>query len=62
MVALTSADAESAEGNGHHIDATVVAKLNLADFQNAVPMLRELSIVNRTDVDAKDLVLAPTEI
>lgn len=28
------------------IDATLVAKLNLADFQNAVPLLRELSVAN----------------
>lgn len=30
----------------HHIDATLVAKLNLADFQNAIPLLRELSVAN----------------
>lgn len=39
------------------VEATLVAKLNLADFQNAVPMLRELSIVNGTESDAKDLEL-----
>ena len=39
------------------VEATLIAKLNLADFQNAVPMLRELSIVNDTALDAKDLEL-----
>lgn len=40
-----------------HVEATLVAKLNLADFQNAIPMLRELSIVNGTAKDARDLEL-----
>lgn len=30
------------------IEATLSAKLNLADFQNAVPLLRELCLVNET--------------
>ena len=40
-------DSEDGEINEecHRVDATLVAKLNLADFQNAVPLLRELSIV-----------------
>jgi hypothetical protein len=33
-------------GPYQRIEATLVSKLNLADFQNAVPMLRELGIVN----------------
>ena len=41
----------------HRVDATLVAKLNLADFQNAVPLLKELSITNGTKEDAKDLEL-----
>lgn len=41
----------------HRVEATVIAKLNLADFQNAVPMLRELSIVNNSTEDAKELEL-----
>lgn len=28
--------------------ATLVAKLNLADFQNAIPVIRELRISNET--------------
>jgi len=36
----------ASENHAHHIDATLVAKLNLADFQNAVPLLRELSVAN----------------
>lgn len=31
------------------IDLTLAAKLNLADFQNAVPLLRDLWLVNETD-------------
>ncbi len=38
------------------------AKLNLADFQNAIPMLRELSIVNETAENAKELVLSVESI
>lgn len=31
------------------IDVTLTAKLNLADFQNAVPLVRDLSLINETD-------------
>lgn len=31
------------------IDATLIAKLNLADFQNAVPLVRDLWLINETD-------------
>lgn len=31
------------------IDVTLIAKLNLADFQNAVPLLRDLWLINETD-------------
>lgn len=40
------------------VDVTLISKLNLADFQNAVPMLRELSIVNNTEEEAKDIELS----
>jgi hypothetical protein len=42
------------------IDATLTAKLNLADFQNAVPVLRDLWLVNDTDrtFEHVELVLA----
>ncbi|WP_324547179.1 DUF4011 domain-containing protein [Accumulibacter sp.] len=39
------------------IDAELIAKLNLADFENAVPMLRELSIVNDADEALESLEL-----
>lgn len=39
------------------IEATLVSKLNLAYFQNSVPMLRELSIVNDATETIKDLEL-----
>ena len=52
-------DSEDSDINDecHRVDATLIAKLNLADFQNAVPLLRELSIVNGTKEVAKDLEL-----
>lgn len=31
------------------IDVTLIAKLNLADFQNAVPLIRDLALINETD-------------
>jgi len=31
------------------IDVTLIAKLNLADFQNAVPLVRDLSLINETE-------------
>lgn len=31
------------------IDVTLIAKLNLADFQNSVPLIRELRLINETD-------------
>lgn len=31
------------------IDATLIAKLNLADFQNSVPLVRDLWLINETD-------------
>ena len=37
--------------------AACVAKLNLADFQNAVPMLRELVAVNASEHDVSNVVL-----
>lgn len=40
-----------------HIDATLAAKLNLADFQNAVPVVRELWLINNSDQTVSDLEL-----
>ncbi len=31
------------------IDVTLIAKLNLADFQNAVPLVRDIWLINETD-------------
>lgn len=39
------------------ITAALGAKLNLADFQNAVPMLRELSVINDTSENLAELDL-----
>ena len=57
MDVMTLEGDEKSEGLGVRIDATLVTKLNLADFQNAVPMLRELSITNASKEDARDLEL-----
>lgn len=37
------------------VEATFVAKLNLADFQNAVPLIRELSVVSTLEQNSKAL-------
>lgn len=37
------------------IEATLAAKLNLADFQNAVPLIRELRVVSTLEQDSKAL-------
>lgn len=42
------------------IHSTVVAKLNLADYQNAVPVIRELRVINETAIKYNDLVLTLT--
>ena len=57
MDAVMPQGEQKSEGVNFRIDATLVAKLNLADFQNAVPMLRELSIVNTSAEAARDLEL-----
>jgi hypothetical protein len=45
-------------GPYQRIKAALVSKLNLADFQNAVPMLRELGIVNDAAEAARELELS----
>ena len=40
---------DSANAAKLKIDVTLIAKLNLADFQNAVPLVRDLRLVNETD-------------
>ena len=57
MDVTTHEGEEKSERLGVRIQAAVVSKLNLADFQNAVPMLRELSITNASQQDARDLEL-----
>ena len=57
MDVMTPEGDKKSERLGVRIDATLVTKLNLADFQNAVPMLRELSITNPSKEDARDLEL-----
>ena len=44
------------------IEAIFVSKLNLANFQNAVPLLHELSIVNDSEVEIRCLELEITSI
>lgn len=47
-------------GPPQKIEATLVSKLNLADFQNAVPLLREVSIVNDVEDGISSLELEIT--
>jgi very-short-patch-repair endonuclease len=56
-VVTPEGDDKKEERLGLRIDATLVTKLNLADFQNAVPMLRSLSITNASKEDATGLEL-----
>ena len=42
------------------IDATLIAKLNLADFQNAVPLVRDLWLINETDQTHEQVELVLT--
>lgn len=42
------------------IEVTLVSKLSLADFQNAVPLLREVSITNDAEKETKGLELEIT--
>lgn len=46
---MQSADIPAKEEVGHSIRISNAGKLNLADFQNAVPLLRELSVSNDSD-------------
>jgi very-short-patch-repair endonuclease len=39
------------------IQSTLVSKLNLADFQNAVPLIRELRVINETTTKYSDVTL-----
>jgi len=39
------------------IQAALANKVNLADFQNAVPVMRELSVINETEADLKEIRL-----
>jgi len=43
----------------HPIDCTLAPKLNLADYQNAVPVVRDLTVINESeeDLSALDLTL-----
>lgn len=44
------------------IEATLVSKLNLADFQNAVPLLREVSVANDAEASISNLELEVTSL
>lgn len=52
-----STDGNPASSGTWHIAATLLAKLNLAGYQNAVPALRELAVVNGTETTAQGLEL-----
>jgi len=44
------------------VEATMASKLSLADFQNAIPMLRDLGIVNESLEEANDLELTVASV
>jgi hypothetical protein len=44
------------------IEATLITKLNLADFQNAVPLLRELRLINDGETPIRQLELTISSI
>ena len=48
---------QSVEPSRVEIKSTLASKVNLADFQNAVPVIRELSLANDTDNEYKSLKL-----
>jgi very-short-patch-repair endonuclease len=56
IAAATTATAAATTATAR-IQATLVGKLNLADFQNAVPLLRELIIVNDGQAEISGLQL-----
>ncbi len=45
-------------GPGLRVNASLIGKLNLADYQNAVPALRELVVFNETDALRERLVVS----
>ena len=54
----TDASAEEAAKLDIKVEATVAAKLNLADYQNAVPVLRELAVLNEPETELRELELS----
>ena len=42
-------DGDLVAATGILIDTNIINKLNLADFQNAVPLIRNLKLINKTD-------------
>ena len=56
--ATDTASTEAAVLLGVSLHVSAVVKLNLADFQNAVPALQELAIVNATPMSIQGLTLS----
>jgi hypothetical protein len=48
-------EAERAATPAMQVRAAVVKRINLADFQNSVPALLELAVVNETAQEIRDL-------
>ena len=51
-------ETEAQPGSGLQVRASLTTKLNLADYQNAVPALRELTVINDTDLPYEHLVVS----
>ncbi|WKB54977.1 DUF4011 domain-containing protein [Eleftheria terrae] len=54
---MTPTDRAPASPGSARIDATLAARLNLADFLNAVPVLRELAVLNAGETSLQEVEL-----
>lgn len=55
---MSDSDVQVQPSSGPRVTATVASKLNLADYQNAVPLLRELAVVNETEETCEHLIVS----
>lgn len=62
MEQADSTDELKPVGLPQRIEVTLVPKLNLADFQNAVPLLREVSVANDAEAGISNLELEITSL
>lgn len=51
---------DDAQAAKYELRASLASKVNLADFQNAVPLLREIRVVNNSDTDLAQVLVRVT--